>query len=57
LTETIEFSVSHSSEECVPFAGCELENRACGVLAVADSDLAFWQIRHLDAIAVHGSEL
>ncbi len=51
-TETIEFSVSHSSEERVPFARGKSENRTFGVLAVANTDLASRQARHLDAVAV-----
>jgi hypothetical protein len=38
--ETIEFSVSDATEESVPFIGRKSENRAFGVSAVADADLA-----------------
>ena len=52
LTETIEFSVSCSSEECMPFARCKSENRTFGVLTVANTDLAIRQACHLDAVAI-----
>jgi hypothetical protein len=38
-TETIEFSVSYSAEESVPFVRREPENCTVGVPAVADPDL------------------
>ena len=36
----------------MPFARCKSENRAFGVLAVADTDLAGRQARYLDTVAV-----
>jgi len=38
--ETIEFSVSHPSEESVPFVRCKSENCPLGVPAVTYTDLA-----------------
>jgi len=52
LTETVELSVSDSSEESVPFFGGKSENRPVGVLAVANTDLVIWQACYLDAVAV-----
>jgi hypothetical protein len=49
---SIEFSVSRPADEGMPFAWCESEKGAVGVLAVADADLAVWQACRLDAIAV-----
>jgi len=50
--ETIEFSVSCASEKRMPFIRCKSENRPLRVPAVADTDLAIGQVRHLDAVAV-----
>jgi hypothetical protein len=50
--ETIEFSVSYTTEKRVPFIGCKSENRPSGVPAVADADLARGKARHLYAVAV-----
>ena len=50
--ETVEFSVSHSTEKCVPFIRSEPENRAAAVPAVAYADLTGGKARHLDAVAV-----
>jgi hypothetical protein len=50
--ETVEFSVSCASEKSVPFGRCKSENRTFGVPAVANTDLAIRQARHLDAVAV-----
>jgi hypothetical protein len=52
FAESVEFPVSHSAEKGMPLARGELENRAGGVLAVADTDLAAGQARDLDAVAV-----
>jgi hypothetical protein len=38
--ETIEFSVSRTSEKRMPFVRCKPENRPFGVPAVANTDLA-----------------
>jgi hypothetical protein len=38
--ETVEFSVSHAAEKCVPFVRRERQNRPAGVPAVADADPA-----------------
>ena len=40
------------TDERVPLVRCEPQDRTGGVPAVADSDLASLQIRHLDAVAV-----
>src|SRR5690348_12862977 len=50
--EAVKLSLPHASEERVPFAGGEAKNRAIGVLAVANADLALGQVRHLDAVTV-----
>lgn len=36
----------------MPFIRRKSENRACGILAVADTDLFARQARYLDAVAV-----
>jgi hypothetical protein len=38
--ETVEFSVSHAAEKCVPFVRRKRQNRPAGVPAVADADPA-----------------
>ncbi len=48
----IEFSVLHSTDEGVPFAGRETEYGAVGVLAVTNADLTTGQVRNLDTVAV-----
>jgi hypothetical protein len=50
--ESVEFSVSYAAEKCMPFVRREPEKRTFGVPAVADTDLAPGQARHLDAVAV-----
>jgi hypothetical protein len=40
----------------MPFGRCKPENRAYGVSAVTDTDLAIEQIRHLDAVAVREAQ-
>jgi hypothetical protein len=52
LPETIEFSVSRSAEERMPFVRGKPENRAFRVLAVTNTDHSVRQARHLDAVAV-----
>jgi len=39
-TETVEFSVLHATDECVPFVRRERQDRAFGMPAVADGDPA-----------------
>jgi len=46
----------YSAEECMPFVRCESEDRAFGVLAVPDTNLAAWQVGYLDAVAVRVAE-
>jgi hypothetical protein len=50
--EAVEFTVLRSAQERVPFAGREPQNRALAMLAVADPDVAVWEARYLDAIAI-----
>lgn len=50
--EAVEFPVSRSAQEGTPFVRRKSENRAFGVLAVANTDLATGQACHLDAVAV-----
>jgi hypothetical protein len=50
--EPVELPVAHPSEKRAPFIRRESENRAFGVLAVADTDPSVGQARHLDAVAV-----
>jgi hypothetical protein len=52
VTETVEFSVSYSSEKGVPFVRVKAENRAFGVLAVANADVPAGKAGYLDAVAV-----
>jgi hypothetical protein len=52
LTETIEFSFSHSSDKRMPLVRRKPQDRAFGVLAVANTDPAVRQVCHLDAVAV-----
>jgi hypothetical protein len=39
-TETVEFSVSHAADKCVPFVRGKRQDRLFGVSAVADTDAA-----------------
>jgi hypothetical protein len=50
--EAVEFPISDASEKSTPLVRREPEDRSCRVPAVANADLAIWQARHLDAIAV-----
>ena len=50
--ETVEFSVTYASEECVPFIRCEPQNRPFGFPAVTDPNLAAGQASYLDTVAV-----
>jgi hypothetical protein len=54
--ESIEFSVMHSAEECVPFVRGKSENWTFGVLAVANADLAFRQARHFYAVTIRKAQ-
>src|SRR5215471_16906376 len=48
----IEFPISHSAEKRLPFVWRKPQDRALGVLAVADAYLTARQVRHLYAVAV-----
>ena len=50
--EPVELSVAHASKKCVPFARRETQDRARGILAVANPDLAVGDAGDLDAVAV-----
>jgi hypothetical protein len=50
--EAVEFPVPDAAEEGVPLVRREHQDRPSGVSAVANADLAAWQARHLDAVAV-----
>jgi hypothetical protein len=50
--EIIEFPVPYAAEKRVPFVRGKLENRSFRVPAVANTDPAAGQARHLDAVTV-----
>jgi hypothetical protein len=50
--ETVEFSVSHASEERMPFVRCKPQDRSFGLPAVANADAAIGEVRYLDAITI-----
>src|ERR1700722_5225761 len=50
--ETVELSVSHTAEKCVPFIRGEPEDRTAAVPAIAYADLTGGEARLLDAVAV-----
>lgn len=56
MTETVEFPVPYSSEECVPLVRCKPKNRTFGVLTVPDTDLTTWQVCHFNAVTVREAE-
>jgi hypothetical protein len=48
----VEFSAQRGAEECIPFAGCEPENWAFSISAVANTDHAIGQGRDFNTVAV-----
>jgi hypothetical protein len=55
--ECIELPVANATEKCVPLARSKAQDRTIfGVPAMANADLASWQVCYLDAVAVSEAE-
>jgi hypothetical protein len=48
----VEFSALRAGEECVPFTGCEPQDWALRMFAVADADHAIGQGCYFDTVAI-----
>jgi hypothetical protein len=48
----VELAVPYSAEEGMPLVWRESQYQAGCVLAVADTDVAAWEVPHLDTVAV-----